>query len=172
MVQGLDSAPDVPHAANATVTEGSGVGVSKEPPVNSRRMSDCKEKMQPRSLRFAVALTDHKEVVWETVLLNGRLFVEVPSGILPEGSKESFIKLLEYAEETLKCEHVIICFSKSRNDRAMLVRTFMFLGFSPLPPASELLPVKVNSDVMYMAYTPQTDESCSDDDDADDAPCD
>ena len=55
---------------------------------------------------------------------------------------------------------------------AMLVRTFMFLGFSPLPPASELLPVKVNSDVMYMAYTPQTDESCSDDDDADDAPCD
>ena len=91
LVQGLDSAPDVPHAANATVTEGSGVGVSKEPPVNSRRMSDCKEKMQPRSLRFAVALTDHKEVVWETVLLNGRLFVEVHSGILPEGSKERLV---------------------------------------------------------------------------------
>lgn len=34
-VRGLGSVPDVPHAANVSfVTEGSGVGVSKEPPVN------------------------------------------------------------------------------------------------------------------------------------------
>ena len=33
--QGLDSVPDVPHAVNVSfVTEGSGVGVLKEPPVN------------------------------------------------------------------------------------------------------------------------------------------
>ena len=34
-VQGLGSVPDVPHAVNVSfVTEGNGVGVSKEPPVN------------------------------------------------------------------------------------------------------------------------------------------
>lgn len=35
LVQGLGSAPDVPHAANVSfVAGGSGVGTSKEPPVN------------------------------------------------------------------------------------------------------------------------------------------
>ena len=34
-VQGLGSVPDVPHAVNVSfVTEGNGVGVLKEPPVN------------------------------------------------------------------------------------------------------------------------------------------
>jgi len=149
------------------------VGVSKEPPVSSSvRSSNCETKTQPRSLRFAIALTDHKEVVWETVLLDGRLFVEIPSGILPDGSKESFIRLLEYAEEELQCEHVVICFAKSRIDRAMLVRTFMFLGFSPLAPGAELLPATVSPNVMYMAYTPQPDDSseCSSDNDAEDLP--
>jgi len=150
------------------MTEGSGVGVLKEPPVGVRTTSPSSEaKTPPCSLRFTVVLTDHKEVVWETVMLDGRLFVEVPGGILPEGSKESFIRLLEYAEEKLQCAHVIICFSKSRIDRATLVRTFMFLGFSPVAPGSELLPVSVSPEVMYMAYTPQPDsgaESCSDDD--------
>jgi hypothetical protein len=67
------------------LTEGSGVGVSKEPPVN---VKDCEAKTQPQSIRFTIVLTNNKEVVWETVMLGGRLYVEVPSGILPEGSKE------------------------------------------------------------------------------------
>lgn len=75
------------------MTEGSGVGVSKEPPVSVRATSlNGEVKTQPCSIRFTVTLTDHKEVIWETVILNGRLFVEVPSGILPDGSKERFVK--------------------------------------------------------------------------------
>jgi len=28
-----------------------------------------------------------------------------------------FVSLLEYAEEVLKCTHIIVCFKKDRNDR-------------------------------------------------------
>jgi len=57
---------------------------------------------------------------------------------LPDASKEAFVSLLEYAEEVLQCDHAIVCFLKERSDRAMLIRTFMFLGFYLLPPGHEL----------------------------------
>ena len=31
------------------------------------------------------------EVEWETILLESRLYVEVPPGILPEGSRERWV---------------------------------------------------------------------------------
>ncbi|XP_064645891.1 ornithine decarboxylase antizyme 1-like [Lineus longissimus] len=81
--------------------------------------------------------------------MDGRLYVEVPNGILPEGSKESFVALLEYAEEELHCSHVLVCFKKERNDRASLVRMFMFLGFSPVAPGNPIIPR--SPDLMFMA---------------------
>jgi len=32
----------------------------------------------------------------------------------------SFVTLLEYAEDSLKCSHVIVCFKKDRQDRCKL----------------------------------------------------
>lgn len=87
---------------------------------------------------------------WETILAGRKLFVEVPKYILPDGSKESFVRLLEYAEDELKCSHVIVCFKKDRPDRASLIRVFMFLGFTVLPPGHQLVP-KPSSDVIYLA---------------------
>ena len=52
-------------------------------------------------LSFTVHLSGQHKVSWETILRNRNLYVEVPNGILPEGSKESLITLLEYAEEKL-----------------------------------------------------------------------
>lgn len=41
------------------------------------------------NLCFKVSPVPGKEVVWETILVdNSRLYVEVPHGILPEGSRE------------------------------------------------------------------------------------
>lgn len=37
---------------------------------------------------FKMQLTENMEVQWETVFWEHKLYIHVPSGILPEGSKE------------------------------------------------------------------------------------
>jgi ornithine decarboxylase antizyme 1 len=178
-VQGLGSAPDVPHAVNASArkTEGSGVGVTKEPPVSVRAPETVSGGGRlygvggttgiaagdaVSNLCFRVRLVG-QEVTWETLLIGKTLFIEIPADILPEGSKESFVTLLEYAEEVLTCTHVIVCFKKNRSDRASLVRTFMFLGFVPVAPGTHRL--AVSGDLMYLAYTIQSDDDSASDSD-------
>lgn len=193
-VPGLGGAPDEPHAVDVSdmKTEGSGVGVSKEPPVNVKvnngRFSAGKflnpageegitealasEAQGASSLCFKVTLAERMEVTWETMLVGERLFVEIPGGILPAGSKESFVTLLEYAEEVLKVSFVIVCFKKGRTDRACLIRTFMFLGFAMVAPGNRLVPT--SGDLLFMAYNidgcgsdAPSDSSDDDDDDHD-----
>lgn len=174
-VQGLGRAPDVPHAVNVSfVTEGSGVGVLTEPPVSAKSLfikennrnaqvdnrSILAEAHMSTNLSFTVHLSGGHKVTWETILTRGNLYVEVPNGILPEGSKESLITLLEYAEEKLCCDHVILCFCKSRSDRASLIRTFMFMGFAVACPGDPIVPMV--PEVMYMVYKIDLDD---DDDD-------
>lgn len=139
-------------------TEGNGVGVSKEPPVSANELASVKALAKAQtasSLCFRITLTDVLEVTWETLLSGRKLIVEIPSGILPEGSKESFVTLLEYAEEALRCTHVIVCFKKSRLDRASLIRTMMFLGFVVVAPGNPLVPT--SGDLMFMAYVIEQD---------------
>ncbi|XP_052084607.1 LOW QUALITY PROTEIN: ornithine decarboxylase antizyme 2-like [Mytilus californianus] len=161
------SCSDVPHAASVSfVTEGSGVGVSTEPPVNAKsqftdnqmfKNGDRKISISllvgaqvASNLCFKIVLADSIEVCWETVLSDKRLYVEVPNGILPEGSKESLVRLLEYAEEVLGCDDVVICFKKNRSDQASLIRTFMFMGFALAPPGGN---ASIGSaDVIFMIY--------------------
>ena len=90
-MQGLSGAPDVPHAVHVSlVAEGSGVGVSKEPPVSTKNVDNFSNLVSTvaSNLCFEISLTDSMQVRWETLLVNGKLFVEVPNGILPDGSKE------------------------------------------------------------------------------------
>ncbi len=51
---------------------------------------------------------------WDAVLWRGRLYVSVSADQLCHGSKEAFVSLLEYAEDVLRCEHVIVCLVKER----------------------------------------------------------
>jgi ornithine decarboxylase antizyme 1 len=191
-VPGLGSAPDVPHAVNASArkTEGSGVGVTKEPPVSVRAPETGRQRSScggngggapamygnvnagagsasapdgVSSLCFNIRLIG-QEVIWETLLIGRTLFIEIPADILPEGSKESFVTLLEYAEEVLFCSQVIVCFKKNRVDRASLIRTFMFLGFMLVAPGQHQL--AVSGDLMYLAYAIQPD-SCASTDESD-----
>lgn len=184
-MQGLGSAPDVPHAGNVSgrKTEGNGVGFIKEPPVSVKGAESCKyvggspiaggdgsqifAGSSVTHICFDVSLVGHEVVKWDTLLIGKTLFIEIPNDILPEGSKESFVSLLEYAEENLKCNKVIVCFKKARPDRETLIRTFMFLGFVLVAPGTHQL--AVSGDLMYLAYSIDSDqlssdESCDDSD--------
>lgn len=168
---GLSGAGDVPHAViESQVTEDSGVGVRRESLFSTNQYGNLTSlvgKNASRSasnLSFQVTLPDNIRVCWETLLVDDKLFVEVPNGILPDGSKQSFVTILEYAEEHLACRHVIVCFKKSRPDRACLVRTFMFLGFCALPPGDELVPL--SGDLIFMRCI--IDDDCEDDDEEED----
>lgn len=158
--QGLGGVPDAPHAANVSlpIAEGSGVGKLKVPPVIQNHQV-TREDLTRQSyqntifLTFQFQISECTDTKWEAGLCQGRLYVQVPGGMLPEGSKETFVCLLEYAEEHLHCTHIVICFNKNRSERAVLIRTFMFLGFITLAPGHQLAPYGASVDMLYMAYT-------------------
>jgi len=176
---GLCGGPDVPHVAlecRTDLAEGNDVGVLKAPPVSVMNfLNDHNNSARGKlnslectsNLVFKIAPVAGLEVSWETTLLDETLYVELPTGILPEGSKESLVMLLEYAEEKLKCKHVVVCLSKSRTDRVSLLRVFNFFGFQMLPPAHPLI-VSPSPDRLFMAYTIETDSEDEEDSDEDD----
>ena len=103
------------------------------------------------------AFIDEHDLSWAITLRNGCLYVELPHQ-LKDGSKEMFIDLLEFADDVLKCRHVIVCFGKTRPDRAALVKTFMFLGFHVLSPDNLLMALDdKHQDQLYMVYIVDSD---------------
>lgn len=50
---------------------------------------------------------------WEAILYMNNLYLQIPAGVLFETSKEAFVDLLQYAEEELKCQNVVICLDKN-----------------------------------------------------------
>lgn len=89
---------------------------------------------------------------WDAVLCGRTLYVALPPCILPEGSREALVALLEAAEEQLKCQHVVLVFASDRQDRGNLVRTFMFLGFAVLSPTSPNIPPQLAAGNVCMLY--------------------
>jgi len=158
------------------------VGIIKEPPVSVKGLEIGSSGVAHRAggpaanntgvshLCFTITLVG-QQVKWETLLIGKTLFIEIPSDILPEGSKESFVSVLEHAEEELGCSKVIVCFKKNRDDRESLIRTFMFLGFVLVAPGTHQL--AVSGDLMYLAYSIDPDDSAasssSSEDDSDDS---
>ncbi|GFS06679.1 ornithine decarboxylase antizyme [Elysia marginata] len=172
---GLCGGPDEPHVAlecRTDLAEGNDVGVFKAPPVSADNLLNDlnnsarnKNALQVASnLTFKISPIPGLEVAWETTLINDALYVELPSGILPEGSKESLVTLLEYAEEKLKCKYVVLCFNKNRTDRVSLLRVFNFFGFQVLAPSHPLV-VSPSNDLMFMAYTIERDSEEEDEED-------
>jgi ornithine decarboxylase antizyme 1 len=113
------------------------------------------QKQRPIKITLKLHVTEHTYSVWESVLNpeTNILYVVLPSVLLPEASKQSFITLLEFAEEKLDVDGIVLCMQKDRTDRANLVRTFLFLGFQPLSPKSELAPPeKTDANNLFLIY--------------------
>jgi len=141
LAQGLCGIPDaIPFRISSVKAEGSGVGRSDELSVSKPYILHENElsREEPLQITFRYTLTPQNILCWETILLNNNLYIEIPNGLEPDASKEAFVALLEYAEEVLQCDHAVVCFDRDRIDRAILVRTFMFLGFYVAPPGSSL----------------------------------
>jgi len=103
------------------------------------------------------AFTYEHDPLWSIKLHNDSLYVELPQQLNQE-SKEKFISLLEFADDTLHCKHVIVYFDKTRSDRAALVKTFMFLGFHILSPENTLMASNdKQQDQLYMVYIIDSD---------------
>ncbi|XP_053677396.1 LOW QUALITY PROTEIN: ornithine decarboxylase antizyme [Anopheles nili] len=100
----------------------------------------------PTGITLKLFVTPQKCSSWETIFnpIENILYVSLPSAMSHEASKHSFISLLEFAEEKLECDAVVLCIRKDRLDRPNLVRTFSFVGFQPLSPKSPLAPPHID----------------------------
>lgn len=126
-------------AATATFELGDGLNNTNDNPDLISKIINSKT---PTHITLKLHVTESTFSVWETVLnnINNILYVALPEKMSHEASKQSFISLLEFAEEKLEASAVVLCMRKDRSDRQALVRTFLFLGFQPLNPNSELAP--------------------------------
>jgi hypothetical protein len=131
-------------------TQGTGVGISRNPSDPASHGYD--PKTTTLKIHFRVSASpnyitvrsdeDLKEIDaaqpspslpgWDAVLWRGRLYVSVSAEQLCHGSKEAFVSLLEYAEDVLRCEHVIVCLVVERlihsnNLNVLLRRQILFL---------------------------------------------
>uniref|UniRef100_A0A9J8A1D9 Ornithine decarboxylase antizyme 2-like n=1 Tax=Cyprinus carpio carpio TaxID=630221 RepID=A0A9J8A1D9_CYPCA len=168
LVRGLCGVPDVPHPplkipggrGNGARDHASTAALPPQQLYSDRKLTVTEEPAgagRPRILHFQSRPTVSRAIKWEAVLRGPALFVELPCEPFPEGSKESFVSLLEFAEEHLKVDSVFVCFYKNRDDRVKLVRTFSFLGFEIVKPGHALVPTR--PDVLFMAYNFDRDSS-------------
>lgn len=103
-------------------------------------------------ITFKVQIARDSEVTWESILFQNKLYIRIDVSD-PAISKMGFLSIMEYAEDVLMVNYIVVCFAKSNPIRQLLVRTFMYIGFGVIPPGHELIP-QASSDTsnIYMAY--------------------
>uniref|UniRef100_A0A8C7VSW9 Ornithine decarboxylase antizyme 2b n=1 Tax=Oncorhynchus mykiss TaxID=8022 RepID=A0A8C7VSW9_ONCMY len=155
-LQGLCGAPDAPHPP-LKIPGGRGTG--RDPPLHVLLHKDGRLTVtQVTSVRgslpilhFHYQLSEQRNACWETMFTSNSLFLEIPEGSLPEGSKEGLTSLLMFSEEKLGVSHVFLWFSKSRVDQALLTRTFHYIGFEIVKPGHPLIPPR--ADLVFLGYS-------------------
>ncbi|XP_032808949.2 LOW QUALITY PROTEIN: ornithine decarboxylase antizyme 2-like [Petromyzon marinus] len=157
LVPGPQWCSDAPHPPTK-IPGGRGNG-ARDQPVSYRvlhsdtRLCVSEEELgpgQPSLIHFECRLSEAKLEQWDAMRRNNNLFLEAPWGNFSDCSKVSLTLLLEFAEEKLLVDNVIVCFRKERSDRACLLRVFRYLGFELLAPGHPLVPQR--PDVVFMAY--------------------
>uniref|UniRef100_A0A3B3SSH7 Ornithine decarboxylase antizyme 2a n=1 Tax=Paramormyrops kingsleyae TaxID=1676925 RepID=A0A3B3SSH7_9TELE len=165
--QGLCGAPDVPHPLSK-IPGGRGTGRDHPPSVllhKDNRLTVTQTLSTNGAtplLHFQYQLSERRQSCWETSLSPDGLFLEIPGGPLPEGSKEGLTSLLEFAEEKLKVHCVFLCFNRNREDRLLITRTFHYMGFEMVKPGHPL--VVHRPDLLFMVYAMDRGGSSSEED--------
>lgn len=175
-MRGLCGVPDVPHALSIGSLDPSGdqcVGTGSTHPAKIFIGDDGRPLLRPSSvagglgekendnnsrngkpLWITFQLLRDPRALWEAVLIDGKLVLSIPDEGLPEGTKQAITELLEFAEEQLHATAVIVSLNKERPDRAIIIRTLMYLGFESLGPGNQLISPEMNDpQLFYMAYT-------------------
>lgn len=74
---------------------------------------------------------------WDAVLRGRTLYVALPPHVLPDGSREAFVSLLEAAEEKLNCQHVVVVRNLHENfARNSFYCIILFVGVHQRPSRS------------------------------------
>lgn len=120
-------------------------------------ISQIVSQKSPTRITIKLHVTDKISSSWDSVLDHDTniLYVALPKKLTHEASKQSFLSLLEFAEEKLECDGVVLCIRKDRPDRQNLIKTFLFLGFSPLNPKSPMAPPQMegrNDEHLFLIY--------------------
>ncbi|XP_013191439.1 LOW QUALITY PROTEIN: ornithine decarboxylase antizyme 2 [Amyelois transitella] len=148
------SASSLASSAESLTEPSAGLTQQRDREATIAKILERKDR-QPVKIDFKILLTENTLTRWEAVLQGSTIYLRVP-GVLQSGSKESFMLLLDFAEERLGCKNCIICVLKSRPDRATLLRTFMFMGFQLMSPTSPLMPHEINNpDYIFLHYNMQ-----------------
>lgn len=100
-------------------------------------------------VEYVVVLPEGVGTKWCVALANKCMYLAIGDGALPEGAQSGFVGILEYAEE-VGCTHVVVGVKKSRPDMRVLLKSFMFFGFSPVAPSRQKAICSSNPDYMLL----------------------
>lgn len=98
----------------------------------------------------AVMSSDGVGTKWCVAVADNRMYVALGGGELPEGVQSGFVSLLEYAER-VGCAQMVVGVKKSRADLRVLLKTFMFFGFSPVAPTCQAAICSAHPDYVFLA---------------------
>ncbi|KAH8416071.1 hypothetical protein KR222_007679, partial [Zaprionus bogoriensis] len=120
---------------------------------------DCQEVLrqilqhdQPVQISIKLHVTEDQSTNWMTILnpINNILYVAFPTDLPPAGSKQTFVSLLEFAEDKLEVDGIVLVMRKDQPDCARLIETFLFMGFEPLSrKAPKAPPAAINDNENY-----------------------
>lgn len=118
---------------------------------SDRLFGNNKSNVDFQEKTYSIKVADNTISKWLTVIYDQAMFVYIPNDLSQLGSKESFVSLLEIAEEDLGCSFVIACVGNDSTDKLAHMRTFTYMGFEIIDPSHPIVnPVASESDFIFL----------------------
>lgn len=89
---------------------------------------------------FVRQLAEKMIVSWNTIQVKDQLYIKIPLN----ASKESFIALLDYAEENLQVCQVVACIERQQQNCNSTVKAFQFMGFELIQSGTHEVSTNIN----------------------------